>query len=326
MEVDEDWEEWDRKRDKFWVHAAAGSAAGVMEHTLMFPVDTFKTMMQANRGRNSFRRALTDIRQLKRSSGMFRMWRGMPVTMAGCIPAHAMYFSVYESMKTSLRVDDPGHHPVEAAICGGVATMLHDIVMTPMDVVKQRLQLGYYRGVLDCVQRIASEEGVRGFLRSYPTTLGMNIPYAATVVATNESLKEWLNPDGTHDMRTYLLSGAGAGALAAAVTNPLDVVKTRLQTQNLASPVVPPSTDARAFSTSARPPVNVQVASFATQSRAAPVYTGFFDAVRKIYKAEGATGFMKGLRPRLLMHAPSMAISWGTYEFVKNALRDEPQP
>ena len=42
MAVDEDWEEWDRAKDAFWVHATAGSAAGVMEHTLMFPVDTFK--------------------------------------------------------------------------------------------------------------------------------------------------------------------------------------------------------------------------------------------------------------------------------------------
>lgn len=40
--IDEDWEEWDRAKDAFWVHAAAGSAAGVMEHTLIFPVDTFK--------------------------------------------------------------------------------------------------------------------------------------------------------------------------------------------------------------------------------------------------------------------------------------------
>ena len=43
--IDEDWEEWDRAKDAFWVHAAAGSAAGVMEHTLIFPVDTFKVRL-----------------------------------------------------------------------------------------------------------------------------------------------------------------------------------------------------------------------------------------------------------------------------------------
>ena len=133
-------------------------------------------MMQAHRGRNNFRAALKLARELKAKSGPLRLWRGMPVTMAGCVPAHAAYFSVYEAMKDSLRVNEPGHHPVEAALCGGTATMLHDVVMTPMDVVKQRLQLGYYNGVFDCVRRIAVDEGLRGFLRSYPTTLAMNIP------------------------------------------------------------------------------------------------------------------------------------------------------
>lgn len=145
--------------------------------------------------------------------------------------------------------------------------------------------------------------------------------YAATVVATNESLKEWLNPDGQHNMRAYLLSGAGAGALAAAVTNPLDVVKTRLQTQSFAAPIAPPTSESRGFGAARAAGAQAQVASYATESRAVPVYTGFVDAVRKIHSEEGLAGFLKGLRPRLLMHAPSMAISWGTYEFVKNALR-----
>jgi len=139
------------------------------------------------------------------------------------------------------------------------------------------------------------------------------------VVATNESLKEWLNPDGQHDMRAYLLSGAGAGALAAAVTNPLDVVKTRLQTQSLSAPAI--LRDARRPAGAPCGAGSVQMASYATHSHATPEYRGFFDAVRKIYGAEGVAGFAKGLRPRLLMHTPSVAISWGTYEFVKNFMR-----
>ena len=133
-------------------------------------------MMQANRGKNDLRSAVRVLRDVTAHTGPTRLWRGMTVTMAGCIPAHAAYFTVYESMKTWLHVNEPGHHPLEAATCGASATMLHDVVMTPMDVVKQRLQLGYYSGVSDCIRRIAAEEGLRGFLRSYPTTLGMNIP------------------------------------------------------------------------------------------------------------------------------------------------------
>lgn len=43
LEEDEfDWEEWDREKMPFHVHMAAGSFAGVMEHLVMYPVDTIK--------------------------------------------------------------------------------------------------------------------------------------------------------------------------------------------------------------------------------------------------------------------------------------------
>lgn len=61
----------------------------------------------------------------------------------------------------------------------------------------------------------------------------MNIPYGCVMVAVNESLKRAMRPAGDYDTRTFLLAGSGAGAIAAVATNPLDVVKTRLQTQAL---------------------------------------------------------------------------------------------
>lgn len=87
------------------------------------------------------------------------------MTMSACIPAHAAYFSVYEYTKLVMGVDEPGHHPMGAALAGALATTLHDLVMTPLDVVKQRLQLGYYAGVFDCVKQMAVEEGPRAFFR-----------------------------------------------------------------------------------------------------------------------------------------------------------------
>lgn len=40
--IDEDWEEWDPSKGSFVHHMIAGSAAGVMEHVAMFPLDTYK--------------------------------------------------------------------------------------------------------------------------------------------------------------------------------------------------------------------------------------------------------------------------------------------
>lgn len=58
-------------------------------------------------------------------------------------------------------VNQPGHHPAGAAISGAAATVFHDAVMTPMDVIKQRLQLGYHKGMLDCMLTIRRTEGTQ---------------------------------------------------------------------------------------------------------------------------------------------------------------------
>lgn len=55
-------------------------------------------------------------------------------------PAHALYFAVYEHAKDWLGGNAEGHHPVATATAGISATLVNEAVMTPVDVVKQRLQ------------------------------------------------------------------------------------------------------------------------------------------------------------------------------------------
>lgn len=52
-------------------------------------------------------------------------------------------------------------------ISGVAATVVNDAVMTPADVVKQRLQIdqGRYKRVLDCIMRIWRDEGITAFYR-----------------------------------------------------------------------------------------------------------------------------------------------------------------
>ena len=59
--------------------------------------------------------------------------------------------------------------------------MAHDAIVTPLDVVKQRMQLcnSPYRNITHCIQSIIAEEGFRAFYASYPTTVFMNVPFMA---------------------------------------------------------------------------------------------------------------------------------------------------
>lgn len=70
------------------------------------------------------------------------------------------------------------------------------------------------------------------------------------------------------------------------MTNPLDVAKTRLQ----------------------------------TQSDTGVYYNGMIDALKKIKAVEGWAGFARGIVPRMIFFSMAAGIQFGTYEYVKYAL------
>lgn len=229
----------------FWQFMMAGSIAGCVEHMAMFPIDTLKTRMQAiTNGSNPLGTRPIGVREvlvkILRSEGPAGLYGG--VTAMGLVagPAHAVYFSVYELCKRAITTNssDPNNNHVAHAVSGIVATVASDAVINPMDVVKQRLQLkgSPYKGVGDCVRRVAMEEGTWEFYSSYRTTVIMNAPFTAVHFTTYEAAKRALfeiSPEKTDDGKVVVrvTAGAAAGALAAVVTTPLDVVKTRLQCQ-----------------------------------------------------------------------------------------------
>jgi len=307
----ESWEEWDA-RMPLWKHAAAGSLAGVTEHIGMFPLDTVKTHMQALRPAGGPPLHLSDVvRNIVRERGITGFMRGSTAIAAGCVPAHIALFSSYEYSKEKLMNNSGAHEPARAALCGASATLCHDLILTPMDVVKQRMQLGCYRGVYDCLGSILRLEGLSGLYRSMPTTLAMNLPFGSVLVAANESIKTCLGIKGDariEDAKTvlpwYFLSAGLSGALASAATQPLDVVKTRLQTQDVLI--------GQSQSTSSSGGRSVDCRS--------PKYPGLVPAVTTILREEGWLAFYKGALPRMLHAVPSAAMCWGTYESVKHFL------
>lgn len=306
----EQWEEWDAQVP-LWKHAVAGSLAGVTEHVCMYPLDTVKTHMQVFRPPGSPAVQISDvIRSITRERGAMGFMRGCSAIASGCVPAHIALFSSYEYAKKRLLNDEATHEPGKAALCGAVGTLCHDLILTPMDVVKQRMQLGCHRGVGDCLRTVLRLEGLNGLYRSMPTTLAMNVPFGSVMVASNESLKLSLGirqPARQEDAKAalpwYFLSAGLSGALASAATQPLDVVKTRLQTQDI---LVDPwgSSGAR-------------VEAFSSHSRRAPKYSGLLSAAGTILREEGWLALYRGALPRMLLAVPSAAMCWGTYETAK---------
>ncbi|KAG8371520.1 hypothetical protein BUALT_Bualt13G0096100 [Buddleja alternifolia] len=327
---------------QFWQFMIAGSIAGMVEHMAMFPVDTIKTQMQAL---GSCPIKSVDINQalksILKSDGPKGLYRGIAAMGIGAGPAHAVYFSVYELCKKSFSCGNP-KNPAAHAAAGVCATVASDAVLTPMDMVKQRLQLSSspYNGVWDCVRRVLREDGIRGFYASYRTTVLMNAPYTAVHFATYEAAKRGLmevSPESVADERlvVHATAGALAGALAAALTTPLDVVKTQLQCQetwttrgnkdflsfidNLVDFSVLGSTTPR--NTLYRKKYLCPSLEFIVLQGVCGcdrfVSGSIGNVVRTIVKKDGYNGLMRGWTPRMLFHAPAAAICWSTYEAAK---------
>ena len=99
--------------------------------------------------------------------------------------AHVGLFCTYEYTKRHY-LDTSQHQPVTAAACGVAGAVVHDFFLTPSDVVKQRLQLGAYKGPWDCVVSVIRMEGAGALYRSFPIALFQNAPYTG-IVSRNQS-------------------------------------------------------------------------------------------------------------------------------------------
>lgn len=293
-------------------HMLAGAVAGIMEHCLMYPIDCVKTRMQSlhpDAGAR-YRSVMDALRQIVRTEGVWRPIRGVNVLAVGAGPAHALYFACYEKIKFSL--SDAIHPGTNSHFANGVAgcaaTVLHDAIMNPAEVVKQRMQMfnSPYRGVLDCVGSLLRQEGPAAFYRSYTTQLTMNVPFQALHFMTYEYLQELLNPHRQYNPSSHVVSGALAGALAAAATTPLDVCKTLLNTQEAQAVHVIQAGAAGGAATASGP-----------ESR---YISGMGDALRTVYRIGGVPAFFKGVQARVIYQMPSTAISWSVYEFFKYIL------
>ncbi|KAM4583717.1 mitoferrin-2-like [Odontesthes bonariensis] len=292
-------------------HMLAGSVAGIMEHCLMYPVDCVKTRMQSlhpDPGAR-YRNVMDALRQIVRTEGVWRPIRGVNVLAVGAGPAHALYFACYEKIKFSLsNAIHPGTNSHFAnGVAGCMATVLHDAIMNPAEVVKQRMQMfnSPYRGVLDCVGSLLRHDGPAAFYRSYTTQLTMNVPFQALHFMTYEYLQELLNPHRQYHPSSHVVSGALAGALAAAATTPLDVCKTLLNTQEAQAIHVIQAEAAGA------------VGAATASGPGSRHISGLGEAFRTVYRMGGMPAFFKGVQARIIYQMPSTAISWSVYEFFK---------
>jgi hypothetical protein len=225
--------------------ASAGAAACVK--ILLQPIDAIKTVQQYESHSVS---VLTAFRQLYERR---QLYAGLGVTVIGSMPSVALYFGVYSYCKQRLlqHTEWGKHHPTASiAISAAIGNTVASFSRVPYETVKQKLQAGIYESTWAVLVDLANRPGLAMELL-FPAggvwvQMLRDIPYAVVTLLLYESLqqrfhaKDQRQDDGTDGAPKknnnnkskgvdFLLGGI-AGGIGSWVTNPMDVIKTRIQT------------------------------------------------------------------------------------------------
>lgn len=177
------------------------------------------------------------------------------------------------------------------------------ITRVPTEVIKQRAQAGQYpssaaalRGILDQRGQFGWDGvlGTRGFYRGFGITIMREVPFTVIQFPLWEGLKAWWlvrknnNTLGVGQEEVPISAaesavfGSVSGAGAAAVTTPLDVVKTRVMLAKKRVPAV--------------------------------------EMFMYIWRNEGAETFLNGIGPRMVWISLGGAVFLGSWQWGFNAL------
>mmetsp|Transcript_8741 Transcript_8741/g.13001 ORF Transcript_8741/g.13001 Transcript_8741/m.13001 type:complete len:244 (+) Transcript_8741:1156-1887(+) len=229
----------------FLTALVAGSFAGCAVDLTLYPLDFFKTRIQS------------------KSSKPFKLsqvYSGLSWTLLASMPCAGTFWGAYTLAKYTL-----GSQTL-AALAGSLSA---SIVRNPFEVLKQQLQAGYQQTPLN----ILNTQGISGLYVGVGSLVMRELPFDTLQMVVYEFLKQ--------SMDLGPLKGAVSGSLAAFVTTPIDVAKTRIMTDS-----------------------------------GKGVYKNLLQTVSLVYKDEGLASLWAGCLVRVLFATFGGMIFFNTYELV----------
>ena len=216
----------------------AGALAGTTVDLSLFPLDTLKTRLQSSAG-------------FFPSGGFSGIYRGIGSAVVGSAPGAASFFCTYEAVKAALGSEVAGSPALAHMIAGSLGEVAACSVRVPTEVVKQRAQAGLHGGssasALRAILSLSSQPNGGGLVavwrelyRGWGITVFREVPFTMIQFPIWEAFKAWGRErrhisngekgDTTQDVPALESAAYGsiAGAIAASLTTPLDVLKTRV--------------------------------------------------------------------------------------------------
>lgn len=186
-------------------------------------------------------------------------------------------------------------NPIEHLVAGTCAGLISTVTLFPLDTIKVRYQvdettsLSSPKRIVSAVRRILTVEGWRGLYQGLSAGMyGAGLAWGGYFFFYEQAKRRWLGDGEETTTFHHMAAAVEAGTLMVALTNPIWLVKIRMQLQlresSLASTVKP--------------------------------YKNFSDAIRTIVRDEGFFSLYKGSVPALLLVSHG-AVQFMVYERLK---------
>lgn len=233
--------------------------------------------------------------KITRYEGIRSLWSGLPPTLVMAVPATVIYFTAYDQLRDYLhaRAGSRGHHV--PLVAGALARLGAVTVISPLELIRTKMQSRQlsYRELGACIRSAVAQDGWLSLWRGWGPTVLRDVPFSALYWFCYELARERLCRRAHLDEATFAISfasGAVSGTVAAVLTLPFDVVKTRRQ---------------------------IELGDGETLRVPASKSSSTWLLMQRIRAESGTRGLFAGFLPRVIKVAPACAIMISTYEFGK---------
>lgn len=273
----------------------AGTIGGISQVLVGQPFDTVKVRLQSA-PEGTYKGAGDVVKQLLQNEGLKGFYKGTLTPLVGVGACVSVQFSVNEVMK---RYYDEKLHGEQLNLiqffnCGAVAGFANGFLGAPIEHIRIRLQtqtgtIKQFNGPIDCFRKIQAQNGLglNGVFKGLTPTLFRESVGLGIYFATYEALiKEEVNRHKIErkdipGWKLCLFGGLSGYTLWTGIY-PVDVIKSRLQTDSLNN----------------------------------PVYRNSLAVTKDLWAKNGIKGFYRGFVPTILRAAPANGATFAMFEFT----------
>lgn len=300
-----EWEDLDKR--KFY---SLGVFMTLTTRATVYPFSLIRTRLQVQKGKSLYSGTFDAFCKILKSEGICGLYRGFMVNTFTLISGQA-YITTYELVRKYVS-NYSQDNTVKSIIAGGAASLVAQTITVPIDIVSQHLMMQgqgehlsrfktkpkmmlatskrklTFGQTRDITVQIFAADGFRGFYRGYVASLLTYIPNSALWWPFYHFYAEqlsYLAPSTCPHLLLQAIAGPMAAATASTITNPMDVVRARVQVEGRTSVI------------------------------------GTF---KQLMAEEGVWGLTKGLSARVISSTPTSVLIVVGYETLKRlSLRAE---